>query len=351
MTAPVTHFLPLTLIRRARMLSAPGRVVVRPGQQVNATDVIAEAVLSDSHLLLDVRRALNLPTAGKAESLIQRKAGEKVQKGDVLAETGGLFSRVIRAPANGTVVAISSGQVILETEGPAAVLLAAMPGTVTEVLPERGAVIETNGVLVQGVWGNGRVDLGLLLALARAPEEELTRAKMDVSMRGAVVMAGTCQQADALKTAAELPLRGLILGSMNPDLIPLANSLKLPVIVIEGFGRIPLSVPVYKLLTTNEKRDVSLNAVPWNRYTGERPEVIIALPAAGETAPETVEYQAGQTVRIQGAPYTGQVGTIIGLKQGSAALPNGLRAPAAEIRLLDVNEKVIIPLANLDVLE
>jgi hypothetical protein len=229
-------------------------------------------------------------------------------------------------------------------------LQAGITGMVTEVMPDRGVIIETSGALVQGVWGNGKIELGLLLSLANTPDMELTRSNLDISMRGAVVLAGTCQKADALQAAGELPLRGLILSSMNADLIPIANQLPLPVIVLEGFGRAAMDSASYRLLTSSEKRDVCLNAAAWDAYSGERPEVIIPLPADGSPPVESTEYRAGQTVRLIGMPYTGQLATLEQLRPGQTRLSNGMRAPAAAVRL-ENNELVVVPLANLDVLE
>ncbi len=351
MPAIVSHMLPLTTIRRARLLTNPGRVLVRTGQMVTATDVIAETYLPEQHTLLDVRRALGISSVSKAQSLIQRREGEKVQKGDVIAETGGLLSRVIRAPVDGVVVAVGGGQVWIEALGEPFKLRAGMPGTITDVITDRGAIIEASGALVQGAWGNGLIDLGLMISLARTPDDELTRDRLDVSMRGGVVLGGICDKADVLKTAADLKLRGLILASINPGLLRAARALKFPLIVVEGFGRIPFNPTAYRVLTTNEKRDAALNATAWDAYTGERPEIIIPLPAAGgDMAPDTIEYRPGQVVRIQGSSYWGQTATIQAVRPGSVALPNGLRAPAAELRL-ENGDRALIPLANLDVLE
>ena len=83
---------------------------------------------------------------------------------------------------------------------------------------------------------------------------------------------------------------------------------------------------------------------------GERPEVIIPLPAAGEPAPKTDYFAQGQLVRIQGIPYTGKVGTIIQLRQGLFTLPNGLKVSAADVQL-EGDTRVSVPLANLEVIE
>ena len=349
MLAPVTHILALTLIRRTRTLPFSARVLTRQGQKVSAADVIADASLPARHILLDIRRGLGGISTREAEKSIARQEGDKLTKGDVIAELGGMFARLVRAPADGEVVSISGGQVLLRVQSTLIELKAGMSGTVVEILPEHGAVIEAHGGLVQGVWGNGRIDSGLLLVLAKSPDEELTRARIDVSMRGAVVLAGTCSTADALKAAAELPLRGLILSSLASELVPVASKLEYPIVVLDGFGKIPMNQIAYKLLSTSEKRDVSLNAT-LNPKTGERPEVVIPLPAVGQSTPETDYFAANQTVRIQGEPYQGKIGKIIQVRQGLVTLPNGVRTNAADIQL-DSDTRVLVPLANLDVLE
>jgi hypothetical protein len=350
MLAPVTHIIPLSKIRRARRLPIAGRVQVRLNQKVSATDVIAVSAMSGQHVLIDVRKALNITRGEDVDKLIERKVGEKLQKGDVVAQTGGLFSRVVRSPTEGVIVSIIGGQVMLELASSPIQLLAGIPGTVVELLPERGAVIESDGALLQGVWGNNRVDAGLLISLARSADEEIVRSRIDVSMRGAVILAGYCAQPEVFRAADELPLRGLILGSMSADLIPVANKVVFPVILLEGFGRLPINATAFNLLTSNEKRDTTLNAANWNSFTGERPEVVIPLPANGEIGAETDFFKAGQTVRIQGAPYQGIVGVLEQVRPGLTRMPNALRVPAADVRL-ENNEVIVAPLANLDVLE
>ena len=351
MIAPVTHILALTTIRRARRLPIAGRVLVRVGQKVNTTDVVADSASSGTHYIVDVRRALEIPRSQKVDQLIERKPGERIQKGDVIAGTSGLFSRVVRSPADGFVLMVGGGLVLIETQSPPLELKAGFSGVVSEVLPERGVILETEGALIQGVWGNNRVDQGVLLSLARTPDDEFIRTRLDVSMRGAVVLAGNCSLADALQAAADLPLRGLILGSMTSELIPLANKLCFPVILLSGFGCMPIDSAAYKILTTNEKRDTSINSATWNPQTGDRPEVVITLPSVGNVAPESDNFKPGQTVRIQGAPYNEFIGTLVQLKPGLSGLANGVRSPAALVQLLEKEEQVIIPLANLEVLE
>lgn len=349
MLAPVYHILPLTNIRRMRTLPVAGSVLVRPGQKVNASDVVAQAQVPAGHVILDIRRGLGIPQVSAAESCIVRQVGDRLEKGDVIAESGGVFARIIRAPQDGEIVSIGGGQVLLRVRTATLEVTAGFAGTVADIIKDQGAIIETHGALIQGVWGNGRSDNGMLMVVTKSPEDELTRAQIEVSMRGGVVVGGHCASADVLHACAELPLRGLVLASMSSDLIAVAEGLAYPVIVIEGFGKIPMNPSAFQLLTTSDKRDASVSAA-FSRATGERPEVIIPLPALGQVAPETDTFTAGQTVRIQGAPYAGRFATILQTRTGLFTLPNGLKAAAADVQLED-GTRVAVPLANLEVIE
>ncbi|MGW8249172.1 MAG: hypothetical protein ACWGO1_00890 [Anaerolineales bacterium] len=350
MLAQVTHILPITQIRRERLLPAAGRVTVRKGQKVSATDVIAEVRLAPEHMLLDVARGLGLP-AKEADRYLQCHEGDQVAEGDVLAGPVGFTKRVIRASKNGRVIVAGDGQILLELEGPPFELKSGLPGSVAELVGDRGAIIETNGALIQGVWGNGRIDSGLMNVLASSPDEELRADRLDVSLRGSVVMGGVCLDAQVLRVGGELPLRGLILGSMDASLLPYAAKARYPVIVLDAIGRYAMNMAAFKLLSTNERRDVAINAEMWDRYTGKRPEVIIPLPATGNLglSRDTVDFLPGQKVLVTRQPYARQIGTLQVVRPGLTLLPNGIKAPAGEIQL-ENGEYVVVPLVNLEVL-
>jgi hypothetical protein len=355
MLAPVTHILPLTNIRRERLLPVPGRVVVRKGQKVTATDVIAEANCSPEHQVLDIGRGLGLSEQA-ADQQIQVKPSAQVAAGDVLAGPVGLAKRVVRAPESGRVIQAGSGRVLLELDRPSYELKAGFPGTVVELLGERGAVIENSGALIQGVWGNGLIDYGLMILLASTPEELLTADRLAVNLRGSIIVAGHCADVRALEAAAELPLRGMILSSLDPELLPDAASLGFPVIVIEGFGQRAMNSVAYKILSANHKQEAAINAEPWDRFLGKRPEVVVPLPAAANEAhsltPKLKDIQVfspGQQVRVIRSTHISRIGTLVKLL-GTVVLPSGVHAQAALIHL-ETGENAVLPLRNLEVLE
>ena len=349
MQAPVHHILALTTIVRERVLPIAGKVTARQNQKVTPVDIIAVTDWSREHILLDVSRALRMaPNA--ADRILKYRVGDIVPAGAEIAASKGLFPRTVRAPREGRVVAAGGGQVLLEVGGTKLELRAGIPGTIIQVIPGYGAVIQTAGALIQGVWGNGRIDTGVLTNLAEKPDEVLSAGRLDVSHRGSIILAGLVRDAETLQAAAELPVRGLIISSLFPSLIPTAREMRYPIVVTDGFGMLPMNSAAYKLLSTSAKREVTLNAEPYDRYAGTRPEVIIPLPVSQDPAlPRDVEtFAPGQQVRLRRPPAAGSIGILMSIRPGLTTLPSGLRASAAEIKL-DSGESVIAPLVNLEV--
>lgn len=349
MLAPITHVLPLTTIVRERLLPVAGKVNAHMNQRVSPTDVIAEATFAREHVLLDVARTFGI-TANAADKLIKVQQGDRLIQGALVAESAGIIPRSIKAPRPGRVMVAGGGQVLMEVGDTRIELRAGLPGVVTQVIAERGVVIRTAGALVQGVWGNGRIDNGLMVNLLEKPDDILTAARLDVSLRGSVILGGQVRDAETLKVAAELPVRGLILSSLASSLISNAYQMRFPIMVTEGFGAMPMNSAAFKLLTTNNKREATVNAEHFDRYAGNRPEVIIPLPISNEPdEPNNYEpFAVGQQVRMRRPPNVGMIGTISTVRPGLSLLPSGLRAPAADVRL-ENGESVIVPLVNIEV--
>jgi hypothetical protein len=349
MLAPVLHILPLTTIVRERILPVAGKVNMHVNQRVNPTDVVAEATFAREHVLLDVARAFGI-SANAADKLIKVNEGDKLAQGALVAEKPGLFPQTIKTPRAGRVMVAGSGQVLMEVGDTRIELRAGLPGVVTQVIPNKGVVIRTAGALIQGVWGNGRIDNGLMVSLLEKPDDVLQAGRLDVSLRGSVILAGQVRDLDTLKAAAELPVRGLILSSLPSALLQPAYQMRFPILVTEGFGSLPMNAAAFKLLTTSNKREATVNAEHFDRYAGHRPEVIIPLPISSEPEEPTDLrlFEIGLPVRIKRPPYAGMVGTILNLPAGLSLLPSGLRAPSADVRL-ENGETALVPLVNLEV--
>ena len=349
MLAPVLHILPLTTIVRERTLPVVGKVNAHLNQRVNPTDVIAEASYAREHVLLDVARTFGI-SANAADKLIKVNEGDRLTQGGLVAEMSGIIPRSIKAPRAGRVMVAGGGQVLMEAGDARIELRAGLPGTVIQVLNERGVVIRTAGALIQGTWGNGRIDNGLMTSLIDKQDAVLTADRLDVSLRGSVILGGHVRDVETLRVAAELPVRGLIISSLLSSLLQTAVQMRYPILVLDGFGAMPMNTAAYNLLTSNNKRKVTVNAEHFDRYNGNRPEAIIPLPVSTEPdEPNDYEaFAAGQRVRMRRSPHAGMLGTISSLPSGMSTLQSGLCAPAAEVKL-ENNTSVLVPLVNLEV--
>jgi hypothetical protein len=301
-------------------------------------------------MIVDVAKLLRV-SPRSAAAYIKVKRGQKVTKGEVIAESTGLFGREARCPGDGRVAAIGGGKLILESGGSNLELAAGIPGVVSEIIGDRGVVIRATGSIVQGLWGNGRLETGVMISVMDRPDEPFDPGRLDVSNRGSIILGGYAESPDVIKNAIEQPARGLILSSMSPALIPLAMQAPFPIMLLDGFGRRPMNSVAYKLLSTNIKRDVTLNAEVFDRLNGSRPEVFIPLPVSQEP-PELREVETfapGQVVRVISLFAPSQIGTLDQICANPVVLASGLKAKGAEVRL-ENGDVITVPLTNLEVL-
>ncbi|HKZ44378.1 MAG TPA: hypothetical protein VJZ78_05015 [Anaerolineales bacterium] len=352
MYAPLSHIHPSTLIQRKRVLPVPGRILVGQGQVVSPMEVVAETEFSSEHVLLDVAALLHI-SSEEADSLINCHVGDRLSVNQVIAPARGFFSFPVLSPVNGHVILVGEGQVLLEAGDSKFELLANYQGKITQIFQDKGVEITAEGSIIQGLWGNGKFGFGSLQSnfVKGNSDNILNIDKLNTNYRGSIVFANHCSDKKALKKAADLPVRGLILGSISSDLLSQAIDLDLPIMVTEGFGHHRMSSLVYKLLQDNINKDVILIGNNFDPYTGVRPEVFIPLPSSGKK-PLAMDFgflSVGSQVRIILNPGLSGVGTVSRFLEDRFEFPSGLKLPAAEIRL-ENGKMEIVPLVNLEVI-
>jgi hypothetical protein len=346
-----THVTPLATIRRERLLPQPGFVLVDNGERVEASTVVAKAETFVKHFYFDILQRLNIPLA-EAQQYIRVQAGLAVEKNEILAQRPtmlGMSKLTVRAPAKGTVVEVRDGKILFAAIGPDVELKAGYPGVIASVNPEWGVMLESPGALIQGAWGNGRQEYGVIKVLVNDPSQPLATELLDASARGTIIVAGSVNDA-GLKACDNAKIRGLILGSISAAQIRSVRLAKFPVLVVEGFGKQVMSHHAWTLFADHNGRDAFIDARPMDRWEGRRPEVIIPLPHPGGAVPLPSDGQAlaeGKRVRVTRAPYAGNVGTITMMLPRKEILPSGVHAEAARVDLENQGE-MVIPLANLE---
>ena len=355
----ITRLLPLTTIRCERTLPIPGEVLVRPGDPVDPVRIIARAQKPGDFYLVNVARLLKVPQE-VAKQAIRVRAGDEVRAGQRIAvyrPTLGLIPRACRSPVDGTVVAIGGGRLLIEaTTSEKIEVRAHLKGLVAEVIPERGAVIETTGAWVQGAWGSGGYAYGVLKTLVERPDQPVRAKMIDITCHGAVIMGGFIQDEAAFQQAIELQVRAIIVGSLPADLIHLARQAPFPVVATEGLGQVPMAAPIFQLLQQYEGREAAVSGEMQLRWGKIRPEIIIPLPTSTKPPPPEVPeavLRVGHQVRVTRGPYRGAVGRISSLSPAPQPMEAGFRLPGAWVRLESLageaaKEPVFVPYLNLE---
>jgi hypothetical protein len=321
---PVLHVLPLTTIRRQRTLPVPGRVTVELNQRVRPRDVVAEAEIAPQHQFIDVAHMLGVDPR-EVSRYLTRERDERIEKGEVIAGPVGIARRTVRSPEDGRIVAIMDGKVLFEIHSEPLLLKAGIPGEVVATDGITSVTIETTGALIQGVWGNNRQDFGVMRIIGEGPRDRLLTDQLDTGLRGAILIAGICDHPAPLYQARELTLRGLVLGGLSAELIPVAERLPYPVIILEGFGSLPISSPVYELLSTSRGREAGLDSLLSGPYDSQRPEIIIPLPVVNpvDLPEDLIPLNPGVRVRVTRAPYQGMVGVVQHILIKQSVIPMG----------------------------
>jgi hypothetical protein len=337
-------------IRRERRLPVPGDVLVNEGQKVEPLDVIAEAELPDQIYMMDIAGSLAVDVLDVKHFLV-RQPGEMLYEDDVIAQIEGAIPRLVRTPIAGKFAALHQGQAVLEVGYETIQVQAGMNGVVQSVIPEFGAALVTSGLLLQGVWGNGRMGAGKLHILEGSWLTPLDDGMLSEVEGGKVVAAGQCLDGDVLRNLAEREIAGLIVESLAIGMMTEAALLPFPVIVLQGFGLFPPAPFILGLLNPYARQVICVHAAGGDRLTGERPEAILSLPgrAEGGVMEHRMTLDVGHRVRVFSGEKLGEIGEVTALGEGLATFTSGLQFPSAIVQLSD-GQQITVPQQNLMIL-
>jgi hypothetical protein len=359
-----------TVILKTRRLPIKGEVLVQEGDLVQPDTVVARALLPG--ILQTVRVAQILGIEPKQiHSALKVKEGDTVEKDQVIAETKGflgLFRGVAKSPVAGTVELISdvTGHVGVRQPPTIIDVNAYVQGRVVKVLPQEGAVIETQGALIQGIFGVGGERRGTLRVLVNDPGETLTAQHIPDDVAGQVLVGGAAVEADAITRAAERGAVGIVVGGIrDTDLIRFlghdigvaitgSEEIPLSIIITEGFGAIRMANRTFRLLKSLEGKVASINGATQIRAGVIRPEIIVPLedPSPLPESPparETQILEIGSAVRIIREPYFGRLGTVIELPPELMEIESGTHARVLKAKL-DDGTVVVVPRANVEII-
>lgn len=347
---------------------------------MSARDIIARTDLPGPVTPVNVANLLAIPP-GELPAAMLVATGSAVSAGQVLARSQGIFGwfqKECVSPAAGTLETISgvTGQVMLRGAPLPVQLPAFLSGTVVDVLPEEGAVIEADGSFIQGIFGIGGEAFGPIRIACRKPDENLTAGQIVSEHRNAVVVGGGRVTAEALARAVAVGASAIVTGGIDDqDLRDFlgydlgvattgSETAGLTLIITEGFGEIAMASRTFDLLASRAGCDAAVTGATQIRAGVLRPEVVIpwqeTAPSAAESAPAEAgtsgaekdghALRVGILVRIIRDPYFGIIGTVVALPAEPRVLGSGSKARVLEVQLPS-GEPVVVPRANVELIE
>jgi biotin carboxyl carrier protein len=357
-------------LRKDRILPLKGEVKAKKGDRVKAEDVVAITLLPGKVVPVNLANKLGT-TPQQVSNFLKVKAGEKITKGQILAESNGFFgffkSRVA-APCDGEIESISThtGQMLLREPRIPVEVKAFIDGLVVDVVPDEGVVIENKSAYIQGIFGLGGETTGEIKVLVNKPNEKISASKIDASCKDKLVVCGSMVDLETIKKGQEIGVKGLIAGGIDDQDIKTLlgydigvaitghENIGLTIVVTEGFGEIDMARQTFELLQKFENKKASIHGKTQIRAGVMRPEIIIPINFdekefdLQEATMATLEI--GEMVRVIRQPNFGKIGKITALPEAPVKMESETMARSLEVEFEGGN-RIILPRANVEVIE
>lgn len=357
-------------IWRDRILPVPGKISVKIDELVNYDDIVAETHIPGDVTLIKAAFETGLEPV-EIPRIMLKKVGESFVEGEIIGLNKsffGLFKTEIKAPIDGVIEHISevTGTITLRHLPIPIHKTAYISGKIIKIFPDFGVRIQTIGSIVQGIFGLGGENHGLVKIIA-SPDEVITVDLIKNEYAGKVVVGGSLITPEALQTASSVGVKGIICGGVMKDDITqflgydigvaITGDEKIPLtfIITEGFGKMSMAGHTYKLLESVEGKMACINGATQIRAGVMRPEIIVPITEATEIQDESDELAHGMTpgtlVRKIRAPYFGAIGMIEELPVELQNIQTESKVRVALLKLLEEDETILAPRANVEIME
>lgn len=353
-----------------RILPIAGKVVVQQGQRVAMQDVVAGTQLPGDVFPINLANLLSLQP-GDVPKCMLKKVGDRVEVGEILARTPGIFGMFkteYAAKSAGTIESVSNvtGQVILRGEPIPVEVRAFVTGDIVEVIESQGVVIETEATLIQGIFGIGGETYGKVRLCCENTRDPLTADRIPHDAAGCLLVGGARMTREAIQKAIELKASAIISGGIDDqDLKSLlgydlgvavtgTERIGITIIITEGFGEIAMADRTFQLLRGRNGAQGAVNGATQIRAGVLRPEIIIPHDD-WKLSKDDVEgvhgggtLEVGTPVRIIRDPWFGVLGEVSSLPSQPQLLESGSKARVLEVKCPDGQTRTV-PRANVEI--
>ncbi|MBI3722222.1 MAG: hypothetical protein HY248_06680, partial [Fimbriimonas ginsengisoli] len=320
--------------------------------------------------LQTIKRAEKLGVEpNEAKGFLQVPVGEGVAAGQIIAESKGflgMFKSSIPSEYEGTIEAVSevSGHVLVREPSIPVGVDAYVEGSIHELLPGEGAIVETRCAMVQGIFGVGGERTGVIRVAVPTPEQVLEASDILATDSGRIVVGGSGMTLGAIRRAAEVGACGILAGGIkDSDLVEFLGydigvaitgqeSINLSLVVTEGFGFLPMARRTFELLLDLDGKRASMNGATQIRAGVIRPEIIVPVAKGASKLPEAdsaFELKPGTPIRAIREPYFGKLGVVTDLPAQLQVVESGTEVRVLKAKVDGLGE-VVIPRANVEII-
>jgi hypothetical protein len=356
-------------VGRVRRLPIKGDVLVAIGDKVTPTQVVARAMLPGVLQTIKIAEKLGIEPQDVA-ALLKVKVGDPIAKDQLIAEGKKLFG-FFKAPTVtsdyvGTLESISevTGNLLIREPSIPVDVKAYIKGTIKDLIPNEGVIVETRCAMIQGIFGVGGERVGTIRVAVSDASKVLDAGDILDSDAGKILVGGAGITYEAIKRGSQVGVTGIIAGGFkDSDLIKFLGydigvaitgqeQINLTLMVTEGFGYLSMAERTFALLKTLEGQEASINGATQIRAGVIRPEIIAPIASdvkqSSEKA-ETFELMVGTSIRVIREPYFGKLGTVTDLPAQLVVLDSGTEVRVLRAKL-GSGEDVTVPRANVEII-
>jgi hypothetical protein len=164
------------------------------------------------------------------------------------------------------------------------------------------------------------------LIIGAGPEEIMGVGQLRAGHQGKILLTGSLLSRDLISKGTVVGVVGFLAGGTHRRVL---TSSKIPVCVVEGFGKLPLGPDLWEMLSKFKGRRVRLAEAKTEEIDG---------------------LKSGDQVRLVGDPGPiGFQGQIVGESKSKKISP-GIKIKVAEVKADKLGKKIYVPLQNLEVI-
>lgn len=356
------------VVRKTRRLPILGDVLVKKGDELGFDTIVAKTDIPGEPNVVRIDEILGVLSEDVPVYMV-KKVGDKVEKDEIIAKSSSMFGLIkknVASPFAGIIESVSdsSGQVVIRAPPIPVELKAYVRGTVAEVIPREGVIIETNAAFIQGICGISGERHGKIRVAIGTPEDVLTAETISPDDKGKILVGGSLVTYDALEKALQVGAIGVVAGGIEGNCLSRfigyemgvaitgEEEVGLTLIITEGFGKMRMSSRTFSLLKEFDGHEAAINGTTQIRAGVLRPEIIIPHKLVLSKSEEELSrgMVPGTPVRIIGDPYFGKIGTVSSLPVQLKKVETGSDVRVVDVKLED-GEIVTVPRANVEIIE